>query len=327
MSAALTYAVFDRTLLFPYVYGNNRLLSRSGVVIRRGEFYSEASPLPGHSTDSLKDVIEAFQTKPAAQLLEEAASGRGILPPSLRFALEGLVAQRSPGTHVVRSNALLRWKNLKESSVQLGQFERAGYSVCKVKIPARGWEPILDLLDAFPAFTFRLDANLAIKPEILEALISSLERRKLLSRVEYLEEPFAGVWDLEAFRGSPLALAADESAPGASAAMALFDKKNPPSVFIVKPTVAGGLFSLQEFLDTLGAAGKKFVFTSTLECEAGRRSILAFLSRHSHETSGLSTGHLFLANFLGDQAEWKCIPETSAAEKNYLAGLDWQDCP
>jgi O-succinylbenzoate synthase len=327
VSELLRYAPFDRPLLAPFYYGNKSLTERRGFVLKRGELVSEASPLPGHSLDTLEQVESALKRTSSAQLFETAAGGRGALPRSLRFALEGLVAQKNPGSNPVRSNALLRWKPLSDMVTQLGQLERAGYRTVKIKLPPRGWEKLLDLIEACPQFRYRLDSNLTFTASKLDELTASLEKRSLLARVEYLEEPFEGVWDLGAFRDSPIALAADESAPGAEAALRLFDKVNPPSVFIVKPTVAGGLFSLDPFLATLKAARKKAVFTSTLEGEAGRRSIIAYLSRQPSEESGLSTGHLFLANFLGDQAEWRNVPGPSAAEKSYLDALPWRECP
>jgi O-succinylbenzoate synthase len=327
VSGPLLFAPFERPLLAPFHYGTSSVSERRGFVLKRGNLISEASPLPGHSIDTYEQVERSLERMPSAELFEAAAGGRGELPPSLRFALEGLAAQKNPGTNPVRSNALLRWRPLDDMATQLGQLERAGYRTVKVKVPARGWEKLLDLIDACPQFSYRLDANLNFTAAKLEELTAALARRSLLAKVEYLEEPFANVWDAEAFRGWPLALAADESAPGAQAALRLFDKVNPPSVFIVKPTVAGGLFSLDPFLATIKAAKKKAVFTSTLEGEAGRRSIIAYLSREPHEASGLSTGHLFLANFLGDQAEWRDVPAPSAAENGYLDGLPWRECP
>lgn len=327
MSAVLTYAPFERPLLTPFRYGDKSISTRRGFVLQRASLVSEASPLPGHSLDTFEQVGTALERYPGAELLEFAAGGHGEIPASLRFALEGLVAQKNPGTNPVRSNALLRWKPLKDMQTQLGQLERAGYRHVKVKLPARKWEPLLELIESHPAFLFRLDANLTLSAPVLEKIVTALAARSLLERVEYLEEPFPNVWDLESFRGSPLALAADESAPGAEAALRLFDRKNAPSVFIVKPTVAGGLFSLSGFLSTLKAAKKKAVFTSSLEAEPGRRSIISYLSRSPQGVSGLSTGHLYLANFLGDQAEWGKVPEPSAAEKSYLETLPWRECP
>jgi O-succinylbenzoate synthase len=327
VSAELTYAPFERTLLAPFRYGGKSISIRRGFVLQRGALVSEASPLPGHSLDTYEEVKAALGSYPSSRLFELAAGAHAAIPASLRFALEGLVALESPGHYPVRSNALLRWKPQDEMLAELGQLGRAGYRSVKVKLPALGWEALLELIDASPSLQFRLDANLSFTATLLEKLTSELSKRSLLSRVEYFEEPFVGVWNTESFRGHPFALAADETAPGAEAALRLLDSINPPTVFIVKPTVAGGLFSLKPFLAALHAARKKVVFTSTLEGEAGRRSLIAYLSRDPHLESGLGTGHLYLDNFLADQAEWARVPKPSPAEISYLAALPWRDCP
>ncbi len=284
-----------------------------------GTFFSEASPLPGHSIETISDVERALN--------EEAITEENIsLPRSLRFAIEGLRAQKNPGKHIVRSNALLRWSGLAEARLQLKSFERAGYTHCKLKIPSQGWEDRLDLMEEFPGICFRLDANLGLGPRGLENILHALASRNLFTRVDYLEEPFAGVWEQRAFRNGPLSLAADESAPTAAIALGLLEAVNPPTVFVIKPTVAGGLYSLTPFLERITAANKRFVFTSALETEAGRRSILSFLSVQRSEVCGLATGFLFRDNFLSDSYAWSSIPAPEAQELAFLNSLGWKEC-
>jgi L-alanine-DL-glutamate epimerase-like enolase superfamily enzyme len=248
------------------------------------------------------------------------------LPPSLRFALEGLETLAKPGPQRVRSNAVLRWEGSAETRAQVESARRAGYGVCKIKIGPGDWAPLLDLLETAADLRFRLDANLSLDENSLAGLARGLESRALLNRVEYLEEPFQGAWQRESLRGLPLPLAADESAPDLAAAERLLEAPNPPAVFIVKPTVAGGLQSLDAPLARLRKTGRKVVITSALETEPGRRALLAHLSRGNAETSGLSTGHLFRDNFLADQAEWTSVPPPSELESRALAELAWKDC-
>ena len=326
MSIHLAYAPFERPLVAPFRYGNKSLSVRRGFVLRKNNaLYSEASPLPGHSMDDFAEVGRILSTRSAAELQDPES--RPSLPPSLRFALEGFTAQESPGIFPVRTNALLRNTTVEDARAQLGAMGRAGYRVCKCKLAADNWESIVDLVDEFSPFRFRLDTNLAFDPPRLESLLTALETRSLLARVEYIEEPFPGIWDMAAFHGSPVPLAADESAANPGLALRLLARVNPPSVFVVKPTVAGGLLSLEGFLRDLKAAGKKFVFTSAIESEAGRRSLLAFLSRQPRDVSGISTGYLFRENFLEDRAEWTAVPPVGAAEQKYLATLPWKECP
>lgn len=309
MIGDLAYAQFKRAFAKPFLYGGRTVTHREGVLLRKeGEIFAEASPLPGHSADSIHNLLPILST----------LSTSPELPPSLRFALEGFEAQERHGSHAVRSNALLSLQDIAPIP--------PGYEIVKIKIGSQGWEKLFGLVDRAPGIRLRLDANQAFTRPVLEALGEQILRRGLQYCVEYLEEPYPGVWNDPALRNFPVPLAADESAPNPAAAEALFRAPNAPSVFIVKPTVAGGLASLDPFVERAQAAGKKCVFTSSLESEAGRRSLIAYLSQKPREVCGLSTGHLFAENFLPDQPEWKTVPPVSAEERAYYDSLDWKAC-
>lgn len=329
MSEELWFAPFSRPLRAPFSYGNRTVGVREGFVLRKsvaGEFlYAEASPLPGHSIDTLAAVEQALRRASAAQLLVNSPDQKD-LPPSLRFALESLEPLR-PGKFPVRANALLPWEGIEKARARLEQIESAGFTHCKVKLSAQNLEFQLSLLEEFPRIRFRLDANLQLSAETLDRLIRLLGARGLLSQVDYLEEPFCGVWEMSSFRDSPLPLAADESSPGPAQALELLEAANAPSVYIVKPTVAGGLLSLNPFFGKLKAAGKRVVITSALEMEPGRRAILTLLSQNQSEVSGLATGHLFRENFLVDLPLWSEIPAPSQKEAKFLGSLAWAKVP
>jgi hypothetical protein len=270
----------------------------------------------------LSEVEQALANFSANDLL----AGSMEPPPSLRFALEGIAAQASPGKNHVRSNALLLWENLEDARKKIQVFQEFGYRCCKLKISAENWQERISLLEEFP-IRFRLDANRSLDPRALDQMIKWLSERNLLSRVDYLEEPFPGIWQDSAFHECPLSLAADESAASLELATQALRAKNPPSVFVLKPTVMGGLASLAPFLRLLASLQKRFVFTSALEAEPGRRSLLAFLSQGQFDTCGLSTGALFQENFLLDCAEWREMPSANAAELRWLGSLSWTQCP
>jgi O-succinylbenzoate synthase len=323
----LAYATYERAFARPFEYGGRRVTSRSGVLLRKravgGDLFSEASPLPGHSTDTLEEILGALGGTPLEQLLG-ATPG---LPPSLRFGLEGFAALESPGHNPVASNALLRAEAEPNTDGQIERAVSAAYAVCKVKIRGGALRSLFELIRQCPPhFRFRLDANAGLSRNDFSSLCESLREGGFLDRIDYVEEPFPGVWEAADFRDCGIPLAADESAPSPEAASRLLAAPNPPSVFVVKPTVAGGLFSLAKRLDPLRAAGKRIVFTSALEAEAGRRALLAFLSLGPSEVAGLSTGFLYDKNFLADRSSWKTVPEPDAAELAYYESLRWKEC-
>ncbi|MFX7029285.1 hypothetical protein ABTH93_20310, partial [Acinetobacter baumannii] len=61
MSEALYYAPFERPLLTPFTYGAKSLTERRGFLLKRGNFVSEASPLPGHSVDTFEEVEQTLE--------------------------------------------------------------------------------------------------------------------------------------------------------------------------------------------------------------------------------------------------------------------------
>lgn len=312
------YAPFSRPLREPFRYGNQTITNREGFLLSDGTHFSEASPLPGHSLDSLPLVKKALQDTASLE-------ARDSLPASLRFALDGLAAQKKAGKFPVRTNALLPWRGIENSRSDLRDLFGRGFRTFKLKISHASWEQQFELLREFPEANFRLDANQSLHPDDLEKIGAAIERMSLKGRIEYLEEPFKEIWQAPAWQSFSVPLAADESAPGLDAARALCAAPNSPQVIVVKPTVWGGLSSLESGLCELARGGKKLVLTSSLEAEAGRRSILAYLSQNESCVSGLSTGFLFARDFLGDRAEWDEVPAISAAERDFIDSLSWKD--
>jgi hypothetical protein len=94
----------------------------------------------------------------------------------------------------------------------------------------------------------------------------------------------------------------------------------------VKPAIYGGLLSLEPLVKEIESAGTQVVFTSSLECEPGRRALIAFLGLREREAAGISVGFLFEKNFLPDSPRWSELPATSAEELAWLNGLEWKDC-
>jgi hypothetical protein len=121
-------------------------------------------------------------------------------------------------------------------------------------------------------------------------------------------------------------LAADECAADPRFWRALLP--SPASVFVLKPTIGGGLASLAEKARMLEEAGKKVVYTSTFEAEPGRRALVAFLlSLASPNVAGIATGFLFEESFMEDRPLWEKIPAISPRELTWLENLPWKKSP
>jgi hypothetical protein len=298
----IAYAPYIRAFAQPFAYGNVVATERKGFVVR-GEvngqlFYSEASPLPGHSRESLVDVAAA---------LASLDVNNPVLP-CVRFALSTLRAQGRPFHGPLFSNALLPWRGTEETTRLAREFLAAGYPILKLKILEAHLGEQLAFLEAHPDVMFRLDANGALSEPGMLRLFQGIKGL----RVDYLEEPRQGNWDSPLLAMAPVSLAADESLDEIN----LLRAKFPPKVLVVKPMVTGGALP----------PGRRLVYTTTLETEPGRRALMAWLGEDgTTEVSGLSTGFLFRENYLPDQPSWHALPPIGAGEQAWLDSLAWSE--
>lgn len=307
--SGIFYALFERKLREPLRYGGREVASRFGFLLSNGApgegEIAEASPLPGHSPDSLEQVRAALE-------------GRGPRTAALEFALSCLEAPEA-GPHEVHSNCLVPWQGHEETRRQLEACLRRGFTHCKLKIGPENVADVPALIETFPRARYRLDANQSLNAELLAALLRSLEERGLLGSIDYIEEPYHGFWK-QAPAHTGVSYAADECAP-----TALLSPRNRPAVLVLKPTVQGSLDSLAELLSKLEKMQVRPVITSSLEAEPGRRAIIRFLSRRAHEVAGLCTGSLFADNFMPDAPAFPSVPEASGHERRWLASLPWKE--
>ncbi len=323
----LLYSPYQRPFATAFAYGNNLLTERLGFCLRletpEGTFYSEASPLPGHSRDTFAQVEERL--KNIDETYFSHPESFPDLPPALSFGLEGLILQKKqPGfIQSVPVNAVVPWQGLTTTEAALKKKEE-GYDTVKIKIPTGQIQDVLAVLQALAPtnLKIRLDANRSLTENELEILFSALAKIDS-SFIEYLEEPFAH-WRAPVLSQAPIPLAADECAADPRFWKVLL-LNHKPEVFVLKPMVAGGLTSLAQKAKILTAHGRKVVYSSSLEAEPGRRALLSFLSAENPATSsGMATGFFFAENFLPDQSLFSSLPKPSIEEQRWLDHLPWQ---
>lgn len=321
-----SYARFSRPFARPFVYGNSRLENRTGLIFRlqdeRGIYFSEASPLMSHSRESVEDILLAL-SKLGLRDLPTAKFDKN-LPPSLRFALESLLLERNnpPFLNAIESNALLPMAPLSELLPRINSLKVDGYLHIKLKISPIHIPLLKELLSMDLSVRWRLDANQSFGENEISSLFHSISA-EAWKNVEYLEEPLAS-WHATVLKDAPVDLAVDESVRDEVAALALVEKLGKCPVFILKPTVWGGLEATDNFARIIG--WERVVVTSTLESEVGRRAILRWLSSGYpiQRAAGLSNGSLWKENFMKDQSCFKNLPAPNAEEINWLKSLDWK---
>ncbi|MCO6498595.1 MAG: o-succinylbenzoate synthase [Chitinophagaceae bacterium] len=238
--------------------------------------------------------------------------------PSIRFGVQTVLKDWQNGSRqIIFENAFVNrgfsipangliWMGSKEE-MQSRILEKmsGGFSNIKLKIGAIDFEKELELLrlirenDLGGNITIRLDANGAFTPR------SALEKLKRLAEfnIEYLEQPIRqGQWQEMAriIEDSPVPIALDEELIGINT---LSEKKRlmdtlHPQLLILKPALAGGFTSCDEWRQLTADQSGECVVTSALESNIGLNAIAQYTATLSPKRSqGLGTGRLFTNNF------------------------------
>lgn len=258
----------------------------------------EASPLPGFSHDTVEAAAaELARLDPAAWPAPDQAdplewsqtllANAGLRSPAARFALETAVldwlarVQGVPLARVLGAGEPPRAIPVSSLVSDLAAARAAlvaGVVDLKLKIEGGNPAPALSLAgairDEFGALPrLRFDANrsltLADAPAVLEALAAL--------GAEFIEEPVS--WrDLPALGGAALPLAADESLADP---LALATLAECCAVWVLKPTLLGGLHATREWALRARALGKAVVVTHTFDgpiAQAASAELVAALS-------------------------------------------------
>jgi O-succinylbenzoate synthase len=97
-------------------------------------------------------------------------------------------------------------------------------------------------------------------------------------------------------------------------------------VYVLKPSILGGLKNTRHVVGKILVAGKKYTLTSALETEVGRREIvrIASLLPSTPLALGLATGDLFSDNYVPDAPElsYSAIP---VGLQLWLNSLKWKN--
>jgi o-succinylbenzoate synthase len=188
---------------------------------------------------------------------------------------------------------------------QIREKLEQGFHCIKMKIGAIDFETELELLKGIrkefseKEITLRVDANCAFKPaEALEKL-----NRLAELKIHSIEQPIAvRQWDELArlCEQSPLSVALDEELIGI---MEREQKEKllqqvQPAFLVLKPSLHGGIYGCDEWINLAENAGVKWWVTSYLESNIGLNAIAQWTAtKPISMAQGLGTGKLFTNNF------------------------------
>jgi o-succinylbenzoate synthase len=294
--------------------------------------WGECGPLPGLSpelTDELPEIIEKmvgrFNNESGLPATSDLADvNKFILTvltdeienyPSVRFAFETALLDYMNGcARVIFKNEFAEGKPIPINGLiwmggldfMLQQIEikiRDGFNCVKLKVGGFDFEKECDVLQYIRRKYFRsdimirLDANGAFKPSDIDYKLHELAK----FNVHSIEQPLkpGSVETIELCKKSPIPIALDEELIGVNnreGKEQLLDRIR-PSFIILKPTLHGGLWGCQEWIEAAEKRNTGWWITSALESNIGLNAIAQFtagfpISIHQ----GLGTGQIYTDN-------------------------------
>ncbi len=293
----------------------------------------ECGPLPGLSpehrpeiNDSIEDMISRFNSRslsfqPFTSLqalnafIVEALGADIVKFPSLVFAFEtALLDLCNGGNKVIFNNTFIKgvpipingliWMGGLDFMLQQIEIKiRDGFRCVKLKVGGIDFEKECDVLQYIRRkyfrenITIRVDANGAFKPA--DALYKLNELAKY--DVHSIEQPVRpGSSEMkELCRVSPIPIALDEELIGIHETRqkeALLIRLK-PAYIILKPTLHGGLYSCQEWIQLSEKQNIGWWITSALESNVALNAIAQFTAQYPTTLpQGLGTGMLYTDN-------------------------------
>lgn len=293
----------------------------------------ECGPLPGLSPDhtpELQETLEGIINQINSKSFEithistlndlnlfliQLLGADVMKSPSILFAFETAILDLlHGGNKVIFNNSFIQgvpisinglvWMGGMDFMLQQIEIKiRDGFRCMKLKVGGFDFEKECDVLQYIRRkyfrenITIRLDANGAFKPA--DALYKLNELAKY--DVHSIEQPLKpGSLEMaELCRTSPIPVALDEELIGVNMAEekeALLTRLK-PAYIILKPTLHGGLYSCQEWIQLAEKHSIGWWITSALESNIGLNAIAQFTGQYSTNLpQGLGTGMLYIDN-------------------------------
>jgi len=269
---------------------------REGILLRQGNRWGDAAPLPGWSRETLKEVEASLH------------GSEDFVPASLQCAWEALEGEWVPLREDVPLNALLDG-NAQEILAGAVRAYREGCLCLKIKTSGVDVARLPDLLNDITRETeglcqLRLDPNRSWTFEASLRIAESLRDFP----IEYFEEPLTDVHrlpELIAREACPIAL--DETLRDISPAdLALFQGA---AALVLKPTLMGGFEHCREFAREGERLGMTSVVSAAYESGVGIHTLGRFaaslprisaagLDTYSRLESDVLTSRLDLSGFV-----------------------------
>lgn len=287
--------------------------------------WGECAPLPDLSQDALSqdEYLTLLQRFTCEIEMTRQIPYEELRPyPSMLMGLESAMRHLHSGSwhhypHTKFSkaesgipiNGLVWMGNIEEMNQRMQQKLKEGYTCIKLKIGALDFDDELQLVKKIRRqysstdVEIRVDANGGFQPG--DGCMKKLEQLAQLN-VHSIEQPIKQnqLDDLAKIcQNSPIPIALDEELIGVNS---LSEKKEllqyvRPQYIVLKPSLHGGFYGAEEWINEACKLNIKWWVTSALESNIGLNAIAQWTALQSNDqysmAQGLGTGLLFVRNF------------------------------
>ena len=257
--------------------------------------------------DAAKKFLEIVPTEGASSSSEMLKQKGGAVPAGMENLTELFDSPFGRGEEGITINGLVWMGTYEEMLARLEEKLQAGFHCVKLKIGAIDFFKELDLIKRIrDVYTkeqveLRVDANGGFLPENAMSQLEALAKYDIHS----IEQPIKQhQWPKMAqlCRETPLPIALDEELIGVnvrSMKQALLDTVCPQYI-ILKPSLHGGIYGCNEWIELANQRGIGSWITSALESNIGLNAIAHYAAKvygsNVKMPQGLGTGQLFTDN-------------------------------
>ena len=257
--------------------------------------------------DAAKKFLEIVPAEGASSSSEMLKQKGGSVPAGMENLTDLFDSPFGRGEEGITINGLVWMGTYEEMLARLEEKLQAGFHCVKLKIGAIDFFKELDLIKRIrDVYTkeqveLRVDANGGFLPENAMSQLEALAKYDIHS----IEQPIKQhQWPKMAqlCRETPLPIALDEELIGVnvrSMKQALLDTVRPQYI-ILKPSLHGGIYGCNEWIELANQRGIGSWITSALESNIGLNSIAHYAAKvygpNVEMPQGLGTGQLFTDN-------------------------------
>lgn len=257
--------------------------------------------------DAAKKFLEIVPTEGTSSSSEMLKQKGGSVPAGMENLTELFDSPFGRGEEGITINGLVWMGTYEEMLARLEEKLQAGFHCVKLKIGAIDFFKELDLIKRIrDVYTkeqveLRVDANGGFLPENAMSQLEALAKYDIHS----IEQPIKQhQWPKMAqlCRETPLPIALDEELIGVnvrSMKQALLDTVRPQYI-ILKPSLHGGIYGCNEWIELANQRGIGSWITSALESNIGLNAIAHYAAKvygsNVKMPQGLGTGQLFTDN-------------------------------